>query len=260
MAIGGACPGTVIVQTAMGIRTGPQVMLGGVLGAIAFLTTKALMSNTPSKKDSSIGNEERSTATKPETSPSTVSSFLGVNESTVLAVWELLCLVGLGLAMMLPSPSDSPALVSPIVGGVLIGLAQAATIALVKHPIGVSRAYETVGKWLLALGTGDKMLDGLITSSTAFAAGIFSGSLLLLRSGAIALDSSILEAQSISSLRAVISGVLTVFGALVAGGCTSGHAISGLATFSVSSILTTASMFAFGVLTAKLDSLTTIVI
>ena len=42
-----------------------------------------------------------------------------------------------------------------------------------------------------------------------------------------------------------------IFGARLAGGCTSGHGISGMSTFSISSIITVMAMLSGGILTAR---------
>ena len=41
-----------------------------------------------------------------------------------------------------------------------------------------------------------------------------------------------------------VGGILLVFGARLAGGCTSGHGLSGMASLSIASFVTVASMFA----------------
>lgn len=51
---------------------------------------------------------------------------------------------------------------------------------------------------------------------------------------------------------AFIGGVLIVFGARIAGGCTSGHIISGIMQLSVSGLIFAAGVFATGIITAKL--------
>ena len=51
---------------------------------------------------------------------------------------------------------------------------------------------------------------------------------------------------------AFIGGFLIVFGARVAGGCTSGHIISGITQLAMSGLLFAAGVFATGILTAKL--------
>lgn len=51
---------------------------------------------------------------------------------------------------------------------------------------------------------------------------------------------------------AFIGGFLIVFGARIAGGCTSGHIISGITQLSVSGLVFAAGVFATGILTAKM--------
>ena len=51
---------------------------------------------------------------------------------------------------------------------------------------------------------------------------------------------------------AFIGGFLIVFGARIAGGCTSGHIISGITQLSISGMLFAAGVFASGIVTAKL--------
>ena len=51
---------------------------------------------------------------------------------------------------------------------------------------------------------------------------------------------------------AFLGGVLIIFGARLAGGCTSGHIISGITQLAVSGVLFGAAVFAAGMLTARL--------
>ena len=46
---------------------------------------------------------------------------------------------------------------------------------------------------------------------------------------------------------ALLGGFASIFGARMAGGCTSGHGISGMSTLSVSSFVTMAAMFGGGI-------------
>ena len=52
-------------------------------------------------------------------------------------------------------------------------------------------------------------------------------------------------------VQAFIGGVLLLFGARLAGGCTSGHMISGISQLTVGSFVFGASIFASGILTAR---------
>jgi uncharacterized membrane protein YedE/YeeE len=51
---------------------------------------------------------------------------------------------------------------------------------------------------------------------------------------------------------AFLGGVLIIFGARLAGGCTSGHIISGMTQLAVSGVLFAAAVFGSGMLTARL--------
>jgi uncharacterized membrane protein YedE/YeeE len=59
----------------------------------------------------------------------------------------------------------------------------------------------------------------------------------------------------VSATRALIGGLIMVFGSLVAGGCISGHGISGLASLFFSSLLSAAAMFIAGIAASSALSL-----
>lgn len=59
------------------------------------------------------------------------------------------------------------------------------------------------------------------------------------------------EARSKRLLQAFLGGVLLLFGARLAGGCTSGHMISGISQLTVGSFIFGASIFASGIFTAR---------
>jgi uncharacterized membrane protein YedE/YeeE len=58
--------------------------------------------------------------------------------------------------------------------------------------------------------------------------------------------------KGLRSLGAIVGGILVLFGARMAGGCTSGHGISGGLQFAISSWIFFASFFAAGIATAFL--------
>jgi uncharacterized membrane protein YedE/YeeE len=59
-------------------------------------------------------------------------------------------------------------------------------------------------------------------------------------------DSGVCMQIDISTLRAVFGGVVMTFGSRLAGGCTSGHGISGMSMLSISSFISVAGMFVGG--------------
>lgn len=56
----------------------------------------------------------------------------------------------------------------------------------------------------------------------------------------------VMESTQISVARAAVGGVALIIGARTAGGCTSGHGISGMAALSTASFATVGAMFAGG--------------
>ncbi|KAI4728569.1 hypothetical protein E4T49_03618 [Aureobasidium sp. EXF-10728] len=240
MALTGACPGTVFVQAGAGLPSGAYVLGGGILGGLLFVSTQPSISRFRAGRGGSKANSEL-----------TIPATLGISPWIVLAMWEIMCFGMLQLLSGLKGPTTgTQGLVSPVFGGLLIGTAQACAIALTRHTVGTSGAFEDVGRWLRNVISGDAS-KGPVTASVMFDAGIVSASALLAR---FLLPAASAQASShlISPSVAVVGGAVMAFGSRLAGGCTSGHGISGLATFSWASLISVGSMFATGVLTAAL--------
>lgn len=150
--------------------------------------------------------------------------------------------------------------------GVLFGLLSTVAIAL-YGPIGVSGtyprfvgavlrrldpAYATANPYLVKMGS-------LITPETMLVVGLLIGGFLasrLARSASAAPAVEIVHAEETTRGRryvnAFFGGLLIIFGARLAGGCTSGHIISGITQLSMSGILFGAAVFVSGILTARL--------
>ncbi|KAG9522742.1 hypothetical protein KCU93_g7009, partial [Aureobasidium melanogenum] len=240
MALTGACPGTVFVQAGAGLPSGMYVLGGGILGGLLFVSTQPSIARLRESRGSSNNKSEL-----------TIPKSFGVSPWVVLAMWEIMCFGMLQLLSGLKGPvTATQGLVSPVFGGLLIGTAQACAIALTRHTVGTSGGFEDVGRWLRNVISGDAS-KGPVTASVLFDAGIVSASALLAR---LLLPAASVQASShlVSRSTAVIGGVVMAFGSRLAGGCTSGHGISGLATFSWASLVSVGSMFAAGVLIAAL--------
>ena len=153
--------------------------------------------------------------------------------------------------------------------GVLFGLLSVAAIAL-YGPIGVSGTYpRLIGEAMRAVAPGAaaanpylKKVGGALTPETMLVVGLLVGGFLAARLGrrraghvaAPALERTY-PAEATPRRRyldAFLGGFLILFGARLAGGCTSGHIISGITQLAVSGILFGAAVFATGVVTAKL--------
>lgn len=148
--------------------------------------------------------------------------------------------------------------------GVLFGLLSAASIYL-WGPIGVSGTYPRFigatmrrlapeyaasNPYLVKMGT-------LLTPETMLVVGLLVGGFLAARLGrsrAPAVE-RVHAGETTSARRyrdAFAGGFLIVFGARLAGGCTSGHIISGMSQLAVSSFIFAAAVFASGMGTARL--------
>lgn len=150
--------------------------------------------------------------------------------------------------------------------GVLFGLLSAAAIAL-YGPIGVSGtyprfigavlrrvtpAYAGANPYLVKMGS-------LITTETMLVVGLLIGGLLAAlatrRAGRAPAIEPINAGETTPARRyadAFLGGVLIIFGARLAGGCTSGHIISGITQLSLSGFLFAAGVFGAGMITARL--------
>ncbi|KAI9872174.1 MAG: hypothetical protein M1830_002000, partial [Pleopsidium flavum] len=122
MTLTGACPGTVLVQLSTGIRSGFFVLIGGILGGILYTRFGRCLRNTSAPLTSETANTNV-----------TVQSKLNLNPNRVLLAYETACLAIITLATYL-APHDVRAQLHPVMGGLLIGGAQATSILLTSKP------------------------------------------------------------------------------------------------------------------------------
>lgn len=229
MTLTGACPGTVLVQMALGIKSAWNVAVGGVLGGIAF-----------AKAGDALKRPQNSATDKEN---HTVQEKTGLSTPSVVFIYEALCILMITAANHL-APTQNHWL-DPIIGGLLIGLAQATSVLFTRNTLGVSSAYQDIGKYFWSILEG-KTGPGL--SNIVFASGVIAGSKIISQYVPISPDNG----PAISTPAAVAGGFAMIFGARLAGGCTSGHGISGMSTMSFSSFITVASMFGGGIAAAFL--------
>jgi uncharacterized membrane protein YedE/YeeE len=155
---------------------------------------------------------------------------------------------------------------NPLLSGMGVGLAQLSTILLTSQPLGASTFYAYLGSHLVgcvdpkwetraafykdfrkqwetaAVATGI-VVGGLVSSILGGTNQHFDGVKSLFAStahGGVRYD----------AMLSMFGGVFLVWGSRLAGGCTSGHGISGLGQLSVASLVTVAAMFGGGMLTA----------
>ena len=156
---------------------------------------------------------------------------------------------------------------NPYLVGALIGLLSMATFYFSNKPLGVSTAYARLAG-LLGYLVSKSHTDSLkfyqdktpkVEWEVMLTLGVVVGAFLAATSGGefkLSVVPRFWEAHfgSSTTLRlslAFVGGIIMAFGARLAGGCTSGHGISGALQLSVGSWLALAAFFAGGVVTAQ---------
>lgn len=246
MALAGACPGTVLAQSALNIRSGYYALGGSFVGgAVWALFLRPILA---AKKAEKAKTEAKPVAPLPASLP----ALLNVSTGTAAALFEAFLAAAIGTAV-LHSKSGFDNLPPPVLGGLFVGLAQLLSVGLRKSTLGVSSVYEDFGDWLAYLSGKTTKRPGV--QSFLFALGVMAGA----RATAIAFPVYATAAQesqtsaitsSIVPATAALGGFAMALGARLAGGCTSGHGISGMSLMSFSSMITIAATFFAGSLVA----------
>ena len=149
--------------------------------------------------------------------------------------------------------------------GVLFGVTSALSI-LAIGPIGVSGTYpRAIGSVARAIAPGWAANEGylvkmgsVVTPESLLVVGLLLGGFLARRLGhqprpvAAEVVHAVERTPGRRYLTAFLGGFLILFGARLAGGCTSGHIISGITQLAASSFIFAAAVFGAGILTAKL--------
>ncbi|KAK4091043.1 hypothetical protein Purlil1_4623 [Purpureocillium lilacinum] len=245
MALSGSCPGTLYAQLATGVRTGFFALAGALAGGVLWTGYLAPL----------VKRRREDGAIKPESG--VISEMLGLSRAATLVLLEAACVaVVVATAGGVKSTTGGALIPAGAVGGLLIGLAQLVSLVTRRTMVGISGSFEDAGNhfwWLVRDGAAAEKRPRTY-QNMLFAAGAGVGAWAIARAlpdsvvfGAVA--GPLLE---VPPLRAVLGGVLMGVGSRLAGGCTSGHGISGMSLLSASSVVTIASTFGAGALVATL--------
>ncbi|MEQ8193004.1 MAG: YeeE/YedE thiosulfate transporter family protein [Rhodospirillales bacterium] len=156
---------------------------------------------------------------------------------------------------------------SPYVAGVIIGLLQIPAFLLIQTALGASSSYVSVAAYIAAVFDPaveqisyfkKHMTDLKYAWQTALVVGIAVGAFLSMRlSGAtretvspVWRQAANIQTPQARMIMGFIGGFVLLFGARLAGGCTSGHGLSGMAQLAASSTIAVIAMFAGGIATA----------
>jgi uncharacterized membrane protein YedE/YeeE len=149
--------------------------------------------------------------------------------------------------------------------GILFGFLGAASIIL-WGPIGVSGTYpRVIGEFFRAFDPSYAdanpylvKMGSLIKPESFLVLGLLIGGFIAARTRTTEKAPAVemIHDKPITNgkryWQAFLGGVLIIFGARVAGGCTSGHIISGMTQLSLSGFVFAAGVFASGILSAKM--------
>lgn len=163
-----------------------------------------------------------------------------------------------------------------ILKGIVLGSVFFISLLLIK-PVGISTQFSVVSGMMQNAFQEDIIFrvgkefqstvdyynqDGIAKSiavpynfGVIFALGIFLGGMLgkiFFRKNSDFVEmSNLLEKDKISRIKLFIGGVLLLFGARMANGCTSGHMMSGVMQLAISSVIFTVILFPIAILIAK---------
>jgi uncharacterized membrane protein YedE/YeeE len=256
MALSGTCPGTMYAQIGAGFRSSLAALAGALGGGVAFTRfirpwKMRCQQQTLSSLSSSSSSSSKSKTTENATHNEQlyVHKQVGLSEtSTILALETVF--VAIILAAVYLTPAISHGFVHPVLGGLLIAAAQLLSALTRKRLLGTSTSLEEAGDtfwWMLGMGTKPPPYRNLL-----FASGAVLGALIVSRSipAATRVGSALPADLAMNPWRVALGGCLLAVGSLTAGGCPSGHGISGISLLGVSSFVTVASMFAGGITAA----------
>lgn len=261
MALAGACPGTITVQVGAGVNVSIPVLVGGFVGGLLYQHLRPSL-----KRIYALGHY----------STRTIDAYFNVSFSKAAVTMAAMLFVIL-VVLHAFIPSEVPfadmfmnnvltmASWPPVIAGICIGLLQIPAVLFSNRPIGSSSNLVACVSGLNCVPLAcDLIPNGSEISSmdfkkmSLFAAMISGGFMSSMMSGtfgtAKSLEEGHLLAKSPSAVlvQGFIGGMCLIVGARVAGGCTSGHGISGMGMLLLNSMIAVVAMFSAAILTANL--------
>lgn len=252
MTLSGACPGMVLAQVGAGTANALYTLGGAFMGAALYATLAPAISRL----------------TRPARVPK--EHFLheladGPYFVLALPISSIIALIVFGLELFAPWQRElnvanavgtsyfSLRSWPPYVAGVLIGLMQIPIILAVDDTLGGSSSYCTMMSQALPLSFLQKRIPYL----AKFKSGIGNWWQVAYIFGAIGgayfssqMSDSYGTVNGMLPIKGFLGGALMLFGARLAGGCTSGHGLSGFGLLYLLSFAAVPAMFAGGIGTA----------
>jgi len=261
MTITGACPGTVLSQFGSLVSSSSFTLLGCLGGALSFGYVHKFLSSLIQ------GFMETSHAPTLDQLFGKPPLQLSLTVAAVFAAFTLL------LEYLVPWTEEIKSVLvnvpnehsfgifskawPPAFAGVVIGLLQIPSYLFVGVSLGTSSSYVAIASQVSKFFNPNHhkhapYFTSFTKPSDLYQVGLIFG-IMLGTAISVYISGSVYNIKLVvSPLEAFMGGILLIYGARLAGGCTSGHGISGIARLSSASFVTTACMFAGGMVTASL--------
>jgi hypothetical protein len=253
MAVGGACPGMVLSQIGTGVPGCGWTVAGGLSGSVLYGVLEPTL--RPFIYERGLISTASLDKVFPRAGYTALSLALGLGCVAVSLCLEVAVdwrteadVATCSNALNCPWPPSS--------AGALIGLLQAPAVLVLGDTLGSSTAYMTAVSWLFA-GEGARVRFPYFSKFTGrTVANTWQVLYVLLVVAGSYLSASATNGggyglgQGVSTASAVSGGLLMIFGARMAGGCTSGHGLSGMAVLSMLSFAVVPAMFGGGITAA----------
>ncbi|KAJ3073084.1 hypothetical protein HDU98_002290 [Podochytrium sp. JEL0797] len=289
MTLAGACPGTVFLQFGTGIPHGVFLLVGVLLGSVSYgyfhkwITTKFLPGFDGKSKAVTVDGTLTTWSLQKIAAVAAVIGFPLLFALDGVIPWRTDLFVNMvadfrqneqlvdGVKNALVEVPNwrigfNPyaAAWSPFSGGLAIGVVQVVHMVVTGGMIGLSSVFPYVGSVVVRVVDKDWQKNAPFYASYTgmantlrFTVGVIAGAYVSFTMGGHVFGTGLGDvsvgaaAYDVATMvRVIVGGILLVYGSRCAGGCTSGHGLSGMAQLGSASIVTVAAMFGGGGLVA----------
>ncbi len=247
MQISGSCPGMVLVQLGAGVPWSYITLCGAFCGALIHGLFYATNSNN--NNNNPIVSKALFEIIK-IINPTIIRIIFIIMLGLIVFLFEYFFLWTNDINNAIVDNSSNVFIYKawpPYICGILLGSLQFVSLLILEKSIGASSFYSTI----MGVPICTKYLKDKFPYLAKFRSGLQMWLSLAFTIGCIlgAFTSSYIsgsfgQSMGVHPYNAFLGGFVMVFGARLAGGCTSGHGISGCSHQFIGSFITTASMFA----------------
>ncbi|RUS74054.1 hypothetical protein EGW08_018181 [Elysia chlorotica] len=249
MTISGACPGMVLVQVGAAVPNALYTFLGTACGAFLYAFTE----NSAYFRRDEKGKAEHPTLDDYLETPHfnlalPMAALLGtlVFALDIYAPWATEVEVyGEGIMGIRAWP--------PYVAGTIVGLLQIPTVLLIGDTLGTSTGIMAIAAQSLVI-PGFQKIGGHLKKFKTGSANWWQVFFMMGAVGGAFVSSTLSNTRGsvggVHPLFAFSGGVLLIYGSRLAGGCTSGHGLSGMGLMALLSFVAVPAMFGAGITTA----------